>query len=73
MKVKITQLDLPPGFTPEQLLKAVAKRVRCPVEKLGQVREVRRSIDARGRRPRLTVAVEAHIPGQLPRGVMGVE
>ena len=72
MIVRINQLDLPPGYTPEQLIKAAAAALRCRPAVLGSLKTVRRSIDARGRSPRMTVAVEVEFSGKLPRGVSGV-
>ena len=73
MKLRINQLDLPPGYTPDQLLKAAAKALKCNPSALSDVKTVRRSIDARGRSPRMTVAVEAEFAGKLPAGLRDVE
>ncbi len=73
MKLRINQLDLPPGYSPEQLLKAAAKALRCNPSALSGLKTVRRSIDARGRSPRMTVAVEADFSGKLPAGLRDVE
>ena len=72
MILRIAQLDLPPGYTPEQLLRAAAKALRCKPSALGLLGTVRRSIDARGRSPRITVAVDVEFHGKLPRGVNNV-
>jgi len=73
MKLRITQLDLPPGYTPEQLLKVAAKKVRCNPSDLKGLQTVRRSIDARGRSPRMTVMAEADLSGKLRNGLRDVE
>lgn len=73
MKIRISQIDLPPGYAPEQLLKAVAKKVRCNPAELHGVQAVRRSIDARGRLPRMTVMAEADLSGRLRNGLRDVE
>ncbi len=73
MKLRINQLDLPPGYTPEQLLKAVAKALRCNPPALSGLKTIRRSIDARGRSPRMTVVVEVEFTGKLPAGLRDVE
>jgi uncharacterized FAD-dependent dehydrogenase len=73
VKIRINQLDLPPGYTAGQLLRAAAKALRCAPSALSGLKTVRRSIDARGRSPRLTVVVEAEYGGPLPAGCPGVE
>ncbi len=73
MKLRLNQLDLPPGYTPDQLLKAAAKALRCNPSALSDLKTVRRSIDARGRSPRMTVAVEIEFAGKLPAGLRDVE
>jgi uncharacterized FAD-dependent dehydrogenase len=73
MKLRINQLDLPPGYSPEQLLKAAAKALRCNPSALSGLKTVRRSIDARRRSPRMTVAVEAEFSGKLNPAVRNVE
>ncbi len=73
MKIRISQIDLPPGYTPEQLLKAAAKKVRCNPSDLHGLQAVRRSIDARGRSPRMTVMAEADLSGKLRNGLRDVE
>ncbi len=73
MKIRINQLDLPPGYTPEQLLKAAAKALRCNPSSLSGLKTVRRSIDARGRSPRMTVAVEVDFSGTLKASIHNVE
>jgi len=73
MKIRINQLDLPPGYTPEQLLKAAVKKVRCNPSELNGLQAVRRSIDARGREPRMTVMAEADLSGKLRNGLRDVE
>jgi uncharacterized FAD-dependent dehydrogenase len=73
MKIRINQLDLPPGYTLEQLLKAAAKALRCNPSALNGLKTIRRSIDARGRSPRMTVAVEVDFSGKLPSGLRDVE
>lgn len=73
MKLRLNQLDLPPGYSPEQLLKAAAKVLRCNPSALQNLQTVRRSIDARGRSPRMTVAVEVAFSGKLPAGLRDVE
>ncbi|MFZ4397775.1 MAG: NAD(P)/FAD-dependent oxidoreductase [Kiritimatiellia bacterium] len=67
------QLDLPPDYTPEQLVQTLARALRCPPAALSEVNVVRRSVDARGRSPRLTVAVECDFSGQVSAGLQGVE
>ena len=73
MKLRINQLDLPPGYTPDQLLKAAAKALKCNPSALSGLKTIRRSIDARGRSPRMTVAVEVEFSGKLPDGLRDVE
>lgn len=73
MRIRISQLDLPPGYTPEQLIKAAARKVRGSPSVLRHVKTVRRSVDARGRYPRMTVTVEAEHTGRLPNGLRDVE
>ena len=73
MKIKISQLDLPPDYTPEQLLAAVAKKVRCKPPALSGLKIIRRSIDARGRSPRLNLVVEAEFDGKLSPALKDVE
>lgn len=73
MKIRINQLDLPPGYTSDQLLKAAAKELRCNPSALNGLKTIRRSIDARGRSPRMTVAVEVEFSGKLPSGLRDVE
>ena len=73
MKLRINQLDLPPGYTPDQLLKAAAKALRCNPSALNNLETIRRSIDARGRSPRMTVAVEVEFSGKLPAGLRDIE
>jgi uncharacterized FAD-dependent dehydrogenase len=73
MKLRLNQLDLPPGYTPEQLLQAAAKALGCQPSAFSGLQTVRRSIDARGRSPRLTVAVEVDFAGKLPGGLHDVE
>jgi uncharacterized FAD-dependent dehydrogenase len=73
MKLRVNQLDLPPGYSPEQLLKAAAKVLRCNPSVLSSLTPVRRSIDARGRSPRMTVAVEVELSGKLNPAVRNVE
>ncbi|MBI9021430.1 MAG: FAD-binding protein [Verrucomicrobia bacterium] len=73
MKLKINQLDLPPGYSPEQLLKAAAKHLRCDPAALSNLQTLRRSIDARGRSPRMTLTVEVDLAGSLRNGLRNVE
>jgi uncharacterized FAD-dependent dehydrogenase len=73
MKIRINQIDLLPGYTPEQLLKAAAKALHCNPSALNGLKTIRRSIDARGRSPRMTVAVEVEFSGKLPAGLRDVE
>ena len=72
MNLRISQLDLPPGYTPEQLRKAAAKALRCNPAALIAVREIRRSIDARGRSPRMNVTAEVEFAGKLHPAVRNV-
>jgi uncharacterized FAD-dependent dehydrogenase len=72
MRVRITSLDLPLAYTAEQLLCAVGKVLRCDSSALGDLREVRRSIDGRGRAPRMMVAVEVTFSGVVPAKSRGV-
>ncbi len=72
MRLKISQLDLPPDYTPEQLLKAAIKTMRCNPSALNGLKTVHRSIDARGRSPRMTVAIEVEFSGKLPAGLRDV-
>jgi len=73
MKLRISQLDLPLGYTPEQLTKAVSKKVRCNPSDLHSVQAIRRSIDARGSSPRMGVIAEANLSGKLRNGLRDVE
>jgi uncharacterized FAD-dependent dehydrogenase len=73
MKIRINQLDLPPGYTSDQLLKAAAKALRSNPAALNGLKTIRRSIDARGRSPRMTVAVEVDFSGKLPSGLRDVD
>ena len=73
MKLRINQLDLPPEYTPDQLLKAAAKALRSNPSALQNLTTIRRSIDGRGRSPRMTVTVEADFSGKLPAGLHDVE
>ena len=73
MKLRIHQLDLPLAYTPEQLRQAAARVLRCTPEAVSDLKTVRRSIDARGRSPRLTVAVEVAFAGKVPAGLCDVE
>ena len=73
MNLRISQLDLPPGYTPEQLLKAAAKALRCNPSALSGLKTIRRSIDARGRSPRMTVTVEVEFSGKLNPAIRDVE
>jgi uncharacterized FAD-dependent dehydrogenase len=73
MKIRISQLELPLGYSQEQLLKAAAKILRCQPADLNGLVTVRRSVDARHRPPRMTVAAEAEYAGKLPAGVRDVE
>ena len=41
MKLRINQIDLPPGYTPDQLLKAVAKELRCNPSALSGLKTIR--------------------------------
>ncbi len=73
MNIRIHQLDLPPGYTADQLAKAAAKALRCPPSALKKLKTTRRSIDARGRAPRMTVSAEAEFTGRLATGLRNVE
>lgn len=73
MKLRINQIDLPPGYTGGQLVKAAGKVLQCTPAALSALKTVRRSIDARGRSPRMTVAVEVEFSGKLPAGLRDVE
>ncbi len=73
MKLRITQLDLPPGYAAEQLLKVVAKALRCDPSALSNLQTIRRSIDARGRSPRMMLTVEVDLSGKLRNGLRNVE
>jgi len=73
MRLRINQLDLPPGYSPEQLLKAVAKALSCNPSALSNPKTIRRSIDARGRSPRMTVTVEVEFSGALKASVPNVD
>jgi uncharacterized FAD-dependent dehydrogenase len=73
MKLRLQQLDLPPDYTPAQLVQTMARTLRCQPAALSGVQVVRRSVDARGRSPRLTVAVDFTMAGPLPAGVRDVE
>jgi uncharacterized FAD-dependent dehydrogenase len=73
MRVRIRQLDLPPEYTPAQLLKAAAKQARCTQESLSDVVTVRRSVDAREQSPRMNVIAEATLSGALRNGMRDVE
>ncbi len=73
MRVRINQIDLPPGYTSAQLLKATAKKLRCQPKALRDLTTIRRSIDARGRSPRMTVSVEAEFTGKRTRGLRDIQ
>ncbi len=73
MKIRINQLDLPPGYTQQQLLKVAAKQVRCDPSALSNVHAFRRSIDARGSSLRMIVMAEADLSGKLRNGLRNVE
>lgn len=73
MKIRISQLELPLGYTQEQLAKAVAKKMCCKPALLTGLKVVRRSVDARHRPPRMTITVEAEYAGKLPARVRDVE
>ncbi len=73
MNIRIGPLDLPPGYTDEQLLKAAARKVRCKPHCLRNLRTIRRAIDARGRAPRLIVVAEADLQGSSIPRIQGVE
>ncbi|NQU39178.1 MAG: FAD-dependent monooxygenase [Lentisphaerae bacterium] len=72
MNLRINQLDLPPEYTPEQLLKAAAKALHCAPTALSELKTIRRSIDARGRSPRMMVAVTVAFSGKLAAEVRNV-
>ena len=69
MIVRISQINLPPGDSPQQLLQAAARVLRSKPAALSDVKTVRRSIDARGRTPRMTVTADATFSGPLRRGI----
>lgn len=73
MNIRIHQLDLPPGYTADQLDKAAAKALRSYPSALRELKTIRRSVDARGRSPRMTVSVEAEFTGRLATGLRNVE
>lgn len=73
MRIRINQIDLEPGFSPAQLLQAAARKVRCNPSVLSELQTIRRSIDARGRSPRMTVTVEAELSGKLRNGLRDVQ
>jgi uncharacterized FAD-dependent dehydrogenase len=73
MRIRINQVDLPPGYTSAQLIKAAARKVHCNPSDLAGIKEIRRSIDARGRSPRMTVTVEADLSGRLRNGLRDVQ
>lgn len=73
MRLRINQIDLPPGYTPAQLLKAAAKALRCDPSALEDIQAVRRSIDARGRSPRMTVAIDVEFSGKLPANARNIQ
>jgi uncharacterized FAD-dependent dehydrogenase len=69
MIVRISQLNLPPGYSPQQLLQAAARVLRCKPAALSHLTTVRRSIDARGRTPCMTVTADVTFSGTLRRGI----
>jgi uncharacterized protein len=73
MKFRIHQLDLPPGYTAGQLHHAVVKALRCRPAAVREAITIRRSVDARGRSPRMTVTAEAEVAGSLAPGLRNVE
>ena len=73
LKLRIHQLDLPPDYTPEQLRQAAARALHSTPAVVSNVKTVRRSIDARGGSPRLTVAVDVAFAGKVPAGLRDVE
>lgn len=73
MKIRINQLELPPGYPHEGLLKAAARALRCAPSTLNELQTVRRSVDARGRAVRVIVSVETDYPGKIPDGAGNVE
>ncbi len=73
MKIRINQLELPPGYSRERLLKTAARALRCAPTALHDLQTVRRSIDARGREARVIASVEADFSGRIPDGSRHVE
>ncbi len=73
MRLKVSQLDLPPGYSVEQLAKVVAKKLRCDSSVMHNLKVVRRSIDARSGAPRVNIVVEVDVSGKKPSGKRDVE
>ncbi len=72
MKIRIDQIELPPDYTGEQLLKAAARKVRCQPAELHGLHILRRGIDARSGTPRIIVAAEADLAVKLRNGLRDV-
>lgn len=80
--IKITDLHMEPGFTPDMLQSAAAKKLKIPADALYKVRLVKKSVDARDKsRVHFVCAVQAQLSGneeklvqrQRGRGVQIVE
>jgi len=65
MQIRIRNLDLAPGYNSEQLLKVVARTLRCKPTDLRSLKTVRRSVDARGPTPRMIVTAEVDYAGHV--------
>ena len=73
MRLKVSQLDLSPEYSREQLAKIVAKKLRCDTSVMHNLKVVRRSIDARDGSPLVKVIVEVDVSGKKPNGKQDVE
>ena len=73
MRLKVSQLDLPPEYSVAQLSKVVAKQLRCDSSVMHNLKVVHRSIDARGGLPLVKVIVEVDVSGKKPNGKRDVE
>ena len=73
MRLTVSQLDLSPEYSVAQLAKVVAKKLRCDLSVLHNMKVVRRSIDARSGVPRVNIIVEVDVSGKKPNGKRDVE
>lgn len=73
MRIRIHQLVVSLDCTPEDVVAAVARRLRRAARHVSNVEVVRRSVDARKRRgePMFVLSVEADVKGRAPRPIQG--